>query len=82
MTFYVEQRATCGALAASGIQAQGGRILPTFVGIVVASLFARIVYDALAPYGVMPLNLSLTAVTWIVCFSISKGFIDRLRSDL
>jgi len=56
--------------------------LPAFVGIVVASLLARIVYDALAPYGVMPLNLSLTVITWIVCFSISKSFIDRLRSGL
>ena len=56
--------------------------MPTVVGIVGASLLARLVYDALTPYGVMPLNLSLTAVTWIVCFAISKSFIDRLRSDL
>ena len=56
--------------------------MPTFVGIVIASLLARIVYDVLTPYGVMPLNLSLTAVTWIVCFAISKSFVERLRSDL
>jgi hypothetical protein len=75
-------RATCNALAAAEIEAQGGRAVPTFVGIVVASLLARIVYDVLSPYGVMPLNLSLAAVAWIVCFTISKSFIERLRSDL
>jgi hypothetical protein len=78
----IEHRASSGALAVCGIEAQGGRALPTFVGIVVASLLARIVYDALAPYGVVPLNLSLAAVTWLVCFAISKSFIERLRSDL
>lgn len=55
--------------------------MPTFVAVVVASLAGRIVYDALAPYGLVPLNMGLSLVVWVTCFSVCKSFLVHLRPD-
>jgi hypothetical protein len=56
--------------------------MASFAGLVVASLFAMVVSDALEPYGVPPLKYTAGGLVWMLTFYFVRRALQQMRPDV